>query len=205
MNRTYVYILCFATLQCFTSYFREFLSNACSGSSLRRSSLCSHCTCLSTNPLVVVGPVLAEASVSLSLGRVLDVRVVQEVLNAEENLLDSDGRAPVLLLIEDGEAHRAAWVDIGVEERGHKLDLGRSGGEIVLEDDLALVEPSLPRGSLLARDAVLPEHKVHGAICILHWPGNESKGMILPPAFSLLREPGLGNSRHFVSTILPLL
>ena len=40
----------------FTSYFREFLSNACSGSSLRRSSLCSHSTCLSTNPLVVVGP-----------------------------------------------------------------------------------------------------------------------------------------------------
>ena len=26
-------------------------------------------------------------------------------LDAEENLLDSDGRAPVLLLIEDGEAH----------------------------------------------------------------------------------------------------
>ena len=73
-------------------------------------------------------PVLAEASVSLSLGRVLDVGVVQEVLaryhmqvsekfwmlptngskiylDAEENLLDSDGRAPVLLLIQDGEAH----------------------------------------------------------------------------------------------------
>ena len=26
-------------------------------------------------------------------------------LDAEENLLDSDGRAPVLLLVEDGEAH----------------------------------------------------------------------------------------------------
>ena len=80
-------------------------------------------------------PVLAEASVSLSLGRVLDVGVVQEVLarnympvsekswmlptngskiylDAEENLLDSDGRAPVLLLIQDGEAHlsRGKWV-----------------------------------------------------------------------------------------------
>ena len=73
-------------------------------------------------------PILAEASVSLSLGRVLDVGVVQEILarnqmqvsekswmlptngskiylDAEENLLDSDGWAPVLLLIEDGEAH----------------------------------------------------------------------------------------------------
>ena len=68
-------------------------------------------------------------------------------------------------------------------------NLGRSGREIVLEDDLALnkresdyycklvgkrsclVKPSLPGGSLLARDTVLPKHEVHGAICILHWPG----------------------------------
>ena len=67
-------------------------------------------------------------------------------LDAKENLLDSDSRAPVLLLVQDGQAHlqndmkmraektiqnlpnvlkiyRAAGVDIRVEERGHKLDL----------------------------------------------------------------------------------
>jgi len=117
-------------------------------------------------------------------------------LDAEENLLDSDSRAPVLLLVQDGQAHRAAGVDIWVEERGHKLDLGWSGGEIILEDDLTLVESPLPGCSLLPRDAILPEHQVHGAICILHWPSDETKGVILPPAFSLLRQPGLGDPRH---------
>ena len=51
----------------------------------------------------------------------------------------------------------AGWVDIGVEEWGHKLDLGRSGGEVILEDDLPLVEAALPRCALLAGDAVPAE------------------------------------------------
>ena len=51
----------------------------------------------------------------------------------------------------------AGWVDIGVEEWGHKLDLGRSGGEVILEDDLALVEAALPRCALLTGDAVPAE------------------------------------------------
>ena len=76
-----------------------------------------------------------------------------------------------------------------------------------------LVESPLPGCSLLPRDAILPEHQVHGTICILHWPGifmiiveicvqgwqspsDETKGVILPPAFSLLRQPGLGDPRH---------
>ena len=45
-------------------------------------------------------------------------------------------------------------INVGVEERGNELDLGRGGWEVVLEDDLTLVETSLPRGSLLSRDPV---------------------------------------------------
>ena len=48
----------------------------------------------------------------------------------------------------------AGWVDIGVEEWGHELDLGRSGGEVILEDDLPLVEAALPRCALLTGDTV---------------------------------------------------
>ena len=44
-----------------------------------------------------------------------------------------------------------------MEEWGHELDLGRSGGEVILEDDLALVEAALPRCALLAGDAVPAE------------------------------------------------
>ena len=92
-----------------------------------------------------------------------------------------------------------------MEQWRHELDLGGSGGEVILEDDLAFVQSSLPGGALLARNAVpenesklnpsepgdnklnlLPEHEVHGAISILHGPSDESKGMILSPGFPLL-------------------
>ena len=48
-------------------------------------------------------------------------------------------------------------VDIGVEEWGHELDLGRSGGEVILEDDLPLVEAALPRCTLLTGDTIPAE------------------------------------------------
>ena len=89
-----------------------------------------------------------------------------------------------------------------MEQRGDELDLRGRGGEVVLEDDLALVQPALPGGALLAGDSVpkvtssyvdfklefiysLPEHQVHGTVRILHGPGDEPEGMIFPPGFSL--------------------
>ena len=149
-------------------------------------------------------------------------------LDAEEDLLDGNSGPPVLLLVQDGETDGAAGVDVGVEEWGHELHLadakvnmrkevkdhlGWSGREIILEDDLALIESSLPRSALLARDAILPQHQVHRAVRVLHrpkrrrvrsldfhvatpLPGDESKGMILAPALPLLREPGLSDARH---------
>ena len=47
-------------------------------------------------------------------------------LDAEENLLDSDGRAPVLLLIQDGEAHlsRGKWVYNLLRKNRHTVPLG---------------------------------------------------------------------------------
>ena len=39
-----------------------------------------------------------------------------------------------------------------MEQWRNKLDLGRSGGEVVLEDDLAFVEPALPGGPFLPGD-----------------------------------------------------
>ena len=40
-----------------------------------------------------------------------------------------------------------------MEQGGDELHLGRSRGEIVLEDDLAFVETALPGGSFLAGDS----------------------------------------------------
>ena len=64
-------------------------------------SLRGHGSGLGPHPLLVVRPVLAEAGVGLGLGGVLDVGVVQEVLDTQQDLLDGDGRPPVLLLVQD--------------------------------------------------------------------------------------------------------
>ena len=68
---------------------------------LRLCSLRGHGPGLGPHPLLVVRPVLAEAGVGLGLGGVLDVGVVQEILDTQQDLLDGDGRPPVLLLVQD--------------------------------------------------------------------------------------------------------
>ena len=51
---------------------------------------------LSFYTLLVVSPVLTEASVLFSLNCVFNNGVIQEILNSEEDLLDNDGWPPVL-------------------------------------------------------------------------------------------------------------
>ena len=57
------------------------------------------------SPLVILDVLLTEALISFSMGGVLFVWMIEDVLNTEEYLLDSEGRAPVFLLIEDGHAY----------------------------------------------------------------------------------------------------
>ena len=47
----------------------------------------------------------------------------------------------------------AGGVNVRVEQGGDELHLGRSGGEVVLEDYLTLVEAALPGGSFLTGDS----------------------------------------------------
>jgi hypothetical protein len=44
-------------------------------------------------------------------------------LNAQQDLLDCDGRLPTFLFIQDGEADSARWVNIWVEERRYEFTL----------------------------------------------------------------------------------
>jgi hypothetical protein len=52
--------------------------------------------------------------------------------------------------------------------------------------------------TFLPGDAKLPQHKVHGAVQVLGWPGDESERMVLPPSPSLLAQSCLGDSTHAV-------
>lgn len=73
------------------------------------------------DPTLILHAVFLEEIVRLSLGWGFGVGVVQQVLNAEQNLLHCDRRLPCLFFVEDGEADRARGVDIGVEERGDEF------------------------------------------------------------------------------------
>lgn len=71
--------------------------------------------------LVVGSAVLAEEVVGLGLGRRLGVRLVEQRLDAEEDLLDGDGGLPAFLFVEDRQADSSGRVDVGVEERRDEL------------------------------------------------------------------------------------
>lgn len=144
-----------------------------------------HSTGLSPHPLFVFGAVLAIAGVGLGLSRILDVGVIEQVLDAQKQLLDGDSRSPILLLVQQGQTHRAGGVHIGVEQGRHELDLGRRGREIVLEDHLSAIHAVLPRGAFLARDAVLPKHEIQRPIGVLGGTGDESEGVVLSPRLAL--------------------
>lgn len=71
--------------------------------------------------LLVFYSILLEKVVRLSLRRRVWIRIVEEVLNSERNLLDSDSGFPALVLVQDRETHSAGWIDVGVEERRCKF------------------------------------------------------------------------------------
>ena len=69
-----------------------------------------------------------EQVVRLSLGWGIWVWVVEEILHAEQDLLDGNGRLPSLLLVQDREADGPGWVDVRMEERWDELALWWLGG-----------------------------------------------------------------------------
>jgi len=85
-----------------------------------------------------------------------------------------------------------------VEEWGRKLDLGRGGGEVLLEDHVSLVETALPGCRLLARNGKLPLHQVGRAVGVLHGAGDEAEWVVFTPLLALLRQSSLSDARHFV-------
>lgn len=54
--------------------------------------------------------------IGLSLGGIVGIRVVQQILDTEEDLPDCDTRLPILFLIENTETYSSAGIYIGVEE-----------------------------------------------------------------------------------------
>jgi hypothetical protein len=73
------------------------------------------------DPPLVLDFVLFEQVVGLGLGRRLGVRVVKQILDSQEDLLDRNGGAPCLFLVENGQADGTGGVHVGVKEGGDKF------------------------------------------------------------------------------------
>lgn len=72
--------------------------------------------------------VLLKQVVRLSLRGRVGIRIVQEILYAQCDLLDGDGRLPALLFVQDGQADGAGRVDVGMEQRWGEFALWRLRG-----------------------------------------------------------------------------
>jgi hypothetical protein len=64
----------------------------------------------------------------------------QQLLNSLKQLLDGDRRLPVLVLVEEAQAHCSGGVDVRMEEGRLEPALGRRRRIVVLEDHLQLKE-----------------------------------------------------------------
>mmetsp|Transcript_44575 Transcript_44575/g.139786 ORF Transcript_44575/g.139786 Transcript_44575/m.139786 type:complete len:261 (-) Transcript_44575:47-829(-) len=111
-------------------------------------------------PVVVLLAVVHEELEGLVLCRRVGVRVVEQVLHAEQHLLNRDGRPPVLVLVQDAKTHRPAGIDVRVEQGRHEADLGRPRRVIFRELHGHGIEAAFPVCVLRARDPTLPFHEV---------------------------------------------
>jgi len=157
---------------------------------------------LGANSLLVISSVLAIGGVCFCLRRVLDVGIVEQILDADQELLDGDCWPPVLILVQQAEANCSRRVDVGVKQWGTKLDLGRGGGKVLLENHVALVKAAFPRSRLLSRNSKLPLHQVQCAVRVLGGTGDESEGVVLTPLLPLLGETRLSYAGHFVVDVV---
>jgi hypothetical protein len=73
------------------------------------------------NLLLVRRPIFLEQIERIGLRRRLRVRLIQQRLNAQQNILDRNRRFPALFLIENRETNRARRVDVWVEQRGYEF------------------------------------------------------------------------------------
>ncbi|GET85473.1 ubiquitin-conjugating enzyme e2, putative [Leishmania tarentolae] len=98
--------------------------------------------------------------VRLLLRGVFNVGVVEQLLYSQQNLLDGDVRAPVLLLVKDREADGAARIHIRVKEDRREHALGRLCRVVLCEVEAETKLAALPRRAGLPRDARLPVKQV---------------------------------------------
>jgi len=101
-----------------------------------------------------------EHMVSLFLRWIRLIRCTQQLLDADQNLLDGDARSPPRFLVQDRQAHFARGEHVRVEEVAIEPRNGGLGGVVLGEFEGHRVVGTGPVGALLAGDGTAPQEEV---------------------------------------------
>ena len=158
------------------------------------------------SPLVLDLVLLVEV-VGVGLGGRVRVGVIEQVLDAQGDLLDGNGGLPGLVFVEDGQADGAGRVDVRMEQRRDEFALWRlrrvfclrkrrmlatkrQRCKTVQDHPAALTigechcefeHSALPDCLLLSGDAALPHLEVKDTLCVAYWLCVEAKRVVLAP------------------------
>lgn len=142
---------------------------------------------LLSNSSLICNLVILEHGISVTLSRIIHIRIIKKILNTQQDLFDGNSWLPRFLLIQDRKANRARREYIGMKQGWGEFTFGRFGGIILGESHGEFVEPTLPRGPCFAGYSDLPFQEVHRTIGRLHRLRVESKGVVFPPLLALFR------------------
>lgn len=144
--------------------------------------------------------VVLEHGVRLDLGGIGSVRIVQQVLNPQEQLFDSDRRFPSLLLVQDRKTDGPRRVDVGVEERRGEFALWWSLRIVFGERHCHFIQPSFPISPDFPRDTDLPDHQVLRTVRLLLRSSEEAERVIFPPLLAFFSETVSTETGHVVAS-----
>ena len=109
-----------------------------------RSGSGSHLPRLLSHSSFIGRSILLKHGECFALSGIVWVWIVEQVLNAQQDLLDRDSRFPTLIFVEDGKTDGARGEDVRVEERRGELALGWFGGVFFREDHAEFVQSAFP-------------------------------------------------------------
>jgi hypothetical protein len=129
-------------------------------------------------------PILLEQIIRIRLRGAVRVRIVQQSLYPQQNLLYGNRRFPSLLFIQDTQTHCPTRVHVGVEKGGREFALRWLGGILVGKDYVELEVAAVPEGFFFARDAAFPFFEIEDAGGGFGGAGKEAKGVVFAPLFA---------------------
>jgi len=153
-------------------------------------------------------PILLEQVVCIRLGWRFGIGIIEQVLNADEDLPDGDCWLPTFFFVQDRETDCARRVDIWMEKRGREFAFWWLRRVFIRKRECELEQATLPNGLFLPWYAHFPILEVKDAVGASDGSCKKAERMIATPLFPLLLEAieaerhgeakvGIGRSDYF--------